>query len=289
MKRLMVIMGLLLVVGLLSVSCSGARSTSESVAWEKGMEVPAPMSPVEETPPRESIIGEGLADATSLATKRMIVRNGDMSLVVESVVDTRDEIGRLAVRLDGYVVSSWTSGEEEKMRASIQIRVPDEKFEQTLVELRKLAVRVDSEGTNSQDVTEEYTDLAARLKNAEATEAQYLVLLDKAEDVEDIIRVYDSLNRVQREIEQIKGRIQYLERTSSMSLITVQLRPAATAKPLVPVEWSALETLKSAIRGIVIFGQWLVTIGIWLLLLLPVWGTVLGVIYWRRRRGKEAQ
>ena len=61
------------------------------------------------------------------------------------------------------------------------------------------------------------------------------------------------------------------------------------AKPLVPVGWSALEALKSAIRGIVIFGQWLVTIAIWLLILLPVWGTILGIICWRRRRRKKAQ
>ena len=80
-----------------------------------------------------------------------------------------------------------------------------------------------SENTNSQDVTEQYIDLQSRLKNAEATETQYLALLDKAKDVDDILRIYDSLSRIRNEIEQIKGRIQYLERTSSMSLISVNL------------------------------------------------------------------
>jgi hypothetical protein len=214
----------------------------------------------------------------------MIVRTGDMSLVVGNVIQARDDIAQLAARFDGYVVSSQISGEEEEMRGWISIRVPDEKFDQALTELRNLAVRVKSESTNSQDVTQEYTDLQARLNNAEATEKQYLALLEKATDVEDILKIYDSLSRVRQEIEQIKGQMQYLERTASMSLISVQLEPQATAKPLVHAGWSALEALKSAVRGIVIFGQWLVILAIWLLIFIPIWGTVLGIIYWRRKR-----
>ena len=218
----------------------------------------------------------------------MIVRNGDMSLVVESIVDARDEIAQLAIRSNGYVVSSRVWGEEQDMRGWISIRVPDEKFEQALAELRELAVRVTSESTDSQDVTEEYVDLQSRLKNAEATESQYLALLEKAEDVEDILRIYDSLSRVRSEIEQIKGRMQYLERISSMALISVNLEPVTTAKPLVRVGWNALEILKAAVRGIVIFGQWLGAAIICLVIFIPVWGTILGIIWWRRRRRKRA-
>jgi hypothetical protein len=222
----------------------------------------------------------------STPEERMIVRTGEMSLVVEDVTQVSNEIAQLAARFDGYVVSSSISGEEEDMRGWISIRVADEKFDQALAELRNLAVRVKSESTNSEDVTEEYIDLEARLKNAEATEQQYLALLEKATDVEDILRIYESLSRVRQEIEQIKGRMQYLERTSSMSLISVSLEPQATAKPLVRAGWSALESLKSAVRGIVTFGQWLGTLVIWLIIFIPVWGTILGIILWRRRRKK---
>ena len=170
------------------------------------------------------------------------------------------------------------------MRGWISIRVPDGKYEQALAELRELAVRVTSESTDSQDVTEQYVDLKSRLKNAEATESQYLALLEKAEKVEDILGIYEALSRVRMEIEQIKGRMQYLERTSSMSLISVRLEPEATAKPLVRAGWSALEALKSAVRGIVTFGQWLGTAAIWVIIFSPLWGTILGVILWRRRK-----
>ena len=271
MKRL--IIGLALVLLLVAtVSCARAPA-------------PAPEEGI-------SIFKEGGTDSSGallVTEERMIVRNGDMALVVEDVINARDDITQLAARFDGYVVSSQISGEEEEMRGWISIRVPDEKFDQALAELRELAVRVKSESTSSQDVTQEYTDLQARLNNAEATEKQYLALLEKATDVQDILSIYESLSRVRQEIEQIKGQMQYLERTSSMSLISVYLEPQATDKPLVGAGWSALEALKSAIRGIVTFGQWLVILAIWLIIFVPVWGTVLGIICWRRKKRKTGR
>ncbi len=280
MKRL--IIGLMLVTLLLvPVACAKAPSVETIV---ETMPVVMPEGPVA---PPEVYKEAGTEALPSIEEERMIVRNGDMSLVVEDIVDARDEIAQLAVRFDGYVVSSRISGEEQDMRGWISIRVPDDKFEQALAELRNLAVRVTSESTDSRDVTEEYIDLQSRLKNAEATESQYLALLEEAK-VEDAIRIYELLHQVRREIEQIKGRMQYLERTSSMSLISVRLEPEVTAKPLVRAGWSALEALKSAVRGIVIFGQWLGTIALWVLIFIPIWGTILGIIYWRRRRRRKA-
>jgi len=274
MKRLIIVLSLVVLL-LVPVACAKAP---EVVA---PMPAPAPM-------PSEK--DEGFAPgALPPNEERMIVRTGEMSLVVEDVVGARDKIAQLAARYDGYVVSSQISGEEQDMRGYISIRVPDDKFESALAELRDLAVRVTSESTDSRDITEEYVDLQSRLKNAEATESQYLTLLQKAEDVEDILRIYERLSQVRREIEQIKGRMQYLERTSSMSLIEVRLKPEATAKPLVRVGWNIVEIFKSAIRGIVIAGQVLGTIAIWLLIFSPIWGTILGIIYWRLRKRKKAQ
>ena len=243
MKRLTMIIGILLVICLLvPVACAQAPSS-------EGMPVPMP-APTPEPAPYPSAVPpsfpprEEVVEVFNEGEERMIVRTGDISLVVEDIISARDEIAQMATGFGGYVVSSYVSGEEQDMRGNISIRVPDEKFESTFTELRNLAVRVKSENISSRDVTEEYIDLGARLKNAEATESQYLALLEKATDVEDILSIYDSLSRVRSEIEQIKGRMLYLERTSSMSLISVYLEPQATAKPLVRAGWSALEVLK---------------------------------------------
>ena len=280
MKRLIIVMALILLV-LVPVACAKAPKPPEIVPTP--IPAPAPMPPG-----RDELYKDTGAGALPSTEERMIVRTGDMALVVEDVVGARDEIAQLAVKYSGYVVSSQISGEQQELRGYISIRVPDEKFESALAELRDLAVRVTSESTHSRDVTEEYIDLQARLKNAEATEHQYLALLEKAEDVEDILRIYERLSQIRREIEQIKGRMQYLERTSSMSLISVYLEPQATAKPLVSAGWSALEAIKSAVRGIVTFGQWLGTIAIFLLIFSPIWGTILGITLWRLRKRKKA-
>jgi len=277
MKKILI--GLALVMLLVSVSCGAAPDMEEKGGGEE-----APIYPMVISPEEGNEVYS--PEALSLDEERMIVRTGEMSLVVEDVNQASDDIAQLAVSYGGYVVSSYIWGEEEDIRGWISFRVPAEKFDQALTDLRELAVRVETERTESRDVTEEYIDLESRLRNAEATEQQYLALLEKAEEIEDILKIYDSLSRIRSEIEQIKGRMQYLEQTTSTSLISVSLEPEVTAKPLVRVGWSALEVLKSAARGLVVAGQVLGNIAIWLLIFIPIWGTILGIILWRRHKRK---
>jgi len=153
----------------------------------------------------------------------MIVRTGNMQLVIEDVLDAIDRITRLAESMDGYVVSSSSWREGERLRGVITIRVPAESFDDAVRSLSEMAVEVRSQTTSSKDVTEEYVDLSAKLKNLEATEEQLLRIMEKAEKVEDILAVQKELSRTREEIERTKGRMQYLERTSETSLIEVQL------------------------------------------------------------------
>ncbi len=281
MKKLITGLGLLAVLALLLASVSCAREATK----ESPPNQPPVLLPPAQSAPGSSGLDEGKGTVVSVTTwdtdQRMIVRSGDISLVVGDVTQVMQAITQLAVGYDGYVVSSSVSGEEEGMRGSISLRIPDDKFDQALAEIRGLAVRVEQENTSSQDVTEEYIDLQARLTNAEATEQEFLALLDKAQDVEDILKIYNNLSQIRQEIEQLKGRMQYLERTSSMSLISVNLRPEFSEKPPVPPGWNALEIFRSAARGLVITGQVLGTIAIWLLIFIPIWGTALGIILWR--------
>jgi len=158
-----------------------------------------------------------------ITTDRMIIRTANMQLVVDDVRNTIDKITELSQNLEGYVVNSSSWKEGERVVGQITVRVPSSDFNYVMGILRSMAVEVTSETTSAQDVTEEYVDLEATLRNLEATEAQLLKLMEKAVQVEDILDVQRELSRVQQDIERTKGRMQYLERTSAMSLIQVLL------------------------------------------------------------------
>ncbi len=170
--------------------------------------------------------GKGVSDYDeSFVPERMIVRTGEMALVVTDVLETMEKIIELAGRYDGYVVSSNSWREGDSLVGSISIRIDAGSFDNAIRSLRNMAVEVNYESTTSRDVTEEYVDLSARLSNLEDTKVQLEKLLEKTEEnVADILEVQRELSSVTGEIEQTKGRMQYLEQTSSTSLISVQLQ-----------------------------------------------------------------
>ena len=215
-----------------------------------------------------------------LTEDRKIVREGSITLEVEDIAQTMDEVAEMADELDGYVVSSYKHEYERGTSGYIAIRVPVEEFEEAFARLRQLAIALPYETTTAEDVTEEYVDLEAQLSNLQATEAQYLVLLEKAETVEDMLKVQNELSNVRGQIEQIEGRMKYLEQTSETSLIEVTLQETAgLAEP-----WSASAAFQSAVRGLTTFGRGLATVLIWLGIF--CWAWVPPLVIWLRRRRK---
>ena len=162
--------------------------------------------------------------AALVSQRRIIVRTADLSLVVDDVSRAIDEVSRMAESMGGWVVSSDRS---TKHSGFVSVRVPAESLEETIDELRELAVEVQSEMTTSKDVTDEYVDTTARLTNMQATQAALIRLLERAEKVEDALKVQNELTRVQEEIERLQGRIKFLEQTSAFSLVNVRLSLAS--------------------------------------------------------------
>ena len=161
--------------------------------------------------------------ASLVAQQRIIVRTVDMGIVVDDVTAAIEAATNIARDMGGWLVSSEHS---LKHQGSVSVRVPAGSLDDAIDSLRRLALEVDHEVTNSVDVTDEYVDLQSRMRNLEATENALLALFDKAQQVEDALDVQRELVWVQEEMEVIQGRIAYLEQTSAFSLLNVYLRLA---------------------------------------------------------------
>ncbi len=232
MRKLIMVIGVGLVMCLLvSVSCAqstptpGVAPTPEPTPTPAPTPAPAPVEP-SKIPITEEGALETVPELGEAWATRMIVRTAEMALVVKDVAVALDQVAGLAEGFGGYVVSSTRWQQDTSLFGIITIRVPAEDFSAAMDALRGMAVEVTHEETSAQDVTEEYVDLDAKLKNLEATEEQLLRLMEKAETVEDLLAVQRELSETRGEIEQTKGRMQYLERTSATSLIRVQLNEA---------------------------------------------------------------
>ncbi len=268
------------------VACAQQSARNEDIKWATGSTPPpAPMAPAPSFMERSSdTTYDGSAGGLNGAEiDRRIVRTGNMSMEVEDISKAQVAISDIAIQLDGYVVTSSLNAAKENPSGFISIRVPAEKFSAAMAKLRQLAVKVTNENTSSQDVTEQYMDLKAQLSNYEATEAQYLELLKKADNVKDMLEVQRELSNVRGQIERIKGRMQYLERTSDTSLIEVSLTKSV---PIGESTWDVGGVFKRAVDGLIAFGKVLLSILIWILVFSPVWIIVLVIIFVVRRRKK---
>jgi hypothetical protein len=226
-----------------------------------------------ETAGRQATLGK--------AQEQLIIRTGNVDIVVADTEETMASIVELVNARDGWVVSSsvFQSGSEAKT-GSLTVRVPVTAFEAILEQIQALALEVTRVSTSGEDVTEEYVDVQARLRNLEATAQRVRAFLDDADDVEDALAVNAELSRLESEIEALKGRSQYLEESAAFSTIQISLTPDALAQPVTVAGWRPQGIARDALRALVGALQALGTLAIWLIIvalplgliiLLPLW------------------
>ncbi|HRF49999.1 MAG TPA: DUF4349 domain-containing protein [Anaerolineales bacterium] len=209
------------------------------------------------------------APAPQDSVGRLVIKNATLNLVVRDPQASIESITALAERLDGYVVSSQTYKQgydaegEAMLYGAISLRVPAERLNEALAELRAGAVRVDNESLSGDDVTSQYTDLQSQLRNLEAAEAQLTEIMEEAKRTEDVLNVYNQLVGIRGQIEQIKGQLKYYEESAALSLITLTLTPDLASQPIEPAAWAPQGVAKQAVEALVNTLQSLGTAAIW--------------------------
>lgn len=268
--------------------------------------------PVEEMAERESKADAAQGarlpslDTANLAAgqevERKIIYNASLHLIVADTSEALAEIKRLADTMGGFIADSNVWRDEGHPRATVTVRVPAEKLEDALSQFRGLAVEVESESLDSQDVTEEYVDLQARLKNEQRTEAELLQLLESRSETgktTDILEVHRELGQVRSQIEQIQGRLNYLSNLSSMATVRITLTPDALQQPVIVAGWQPKGTARNAVRTLLRTLQFFADFAIvFFLLILPVVLVIaiplaalflIGRAIWRRIKRRRAE
>jgi len=216
--------------------------------------------------------------------QRQIVKTGEVTLEVESVANALGRVRAMAVELSGYVGGAQAGTLDQS--ATVTLRIPAPRFDDALTRLHEIGSKVLVEATREEDVTAAVVDLQARLKNLQASEAQYRVLVARATKIEDILAVQSRLDDVQGQIEQISAQLKQLSNQADLSTLTVTLQPKAQPIQQASSTWDPGETASNAVSALLQLGQSLATVGIWLGIVgLPVLVVLVVIILVLNRTG----
>lgn len=216
-------------------------------------------------------------ESNSRDPERIVIKDADLTIVVESPPDILERIIHMAEEMGGYVVSanlyqSRLDNGQEVPRGSITIRVPAERLNDAINQIESTSDREPlSKNISSQDVTREYTDLQSRVRNLEEAETQLREIMSSAHKTEDVLAVYNQLVQVREQIEIIKGQIQYYEQSATLSAISVDLLADEAVQPLTIGGWQPIGVAKDAIQTLINALKFIATGLIWIaLFILPV-------------------
>ena len=308
MRKKGVVLSIVLAASLFLGACAAKAS-------DQSYEMPASEPYYDYEMAEESMASEGMgvADDSSrsytsgtgenaAASERMVIYNANLEIAVEDPITTMDNVVQMAEAAGGFVVYSnvyqFSSSTGRSIpRASVTIRVPAGDLDSVMEAIKGLTPDpkkdVLSENVSGQDVTSEYTDLESRLRNLEAAEEALVLLMEQAQNTEDVLDVFDELTYYRGEIETVKGRMKYLSESASLSAITIEVIAKESLQPIEIAGWEPKGTAKKAVEALINTGQKLVDVLIWfgifcLPFLIPVGLAVYFLIRLiRKRRAKK--
>lgn len=188
---------LFVTIPLFFVACSNSNEGESPVMDVAYMKVPevAPQNPP-------------VVNQTAFARK--LIKEGMIEFETSDVERTRDQIKAAVTKYDAYVSTDQENKSADKIRYTLEIRIPSAKFDAFLSSATKDVRYFDHREINVKDVTAEYLDTETRLKTKKQIESRYLQLLDKASNVKDILSIEKELGTIREEIESAEGQLKLL-------------------------------------------------------------------------------
>ena len=241
--------------------------------------------------PARSVVAEGAPEQMPTFDRKLI-RTAQLALVdLPDAAQTLEAVEKIAREAGGFVGSTSLRRDEGGTQSgSVTVRVPADRFDQALDKLRDLG-KVRSVSTNVQDVTAEYVDLEARIRNAKRTEQEIIKLLDRGGKLADIITIETKLGEVRETIERYEGQMRVLREQVDLATITLHLSEKSEAAVPEAGKYEVAFHLRTAGRALAGLLQDILTIMIYFVLVGWVFWLPLVLLVWlvvRRNRARKA-
>lgn len=171
----------------------------------------------------EDQIKDNKKHSTQATTNRYIIRSASIDLFAISVFESVKTIEKIATRFEGFISdSTLNNAEGGRPSATLTLRVPEENFDKAIELIEKIGT-ITNKNIKGEDITTEFVDTQAQLRNLQKQEQQYLKILEQAYTIKDILAVTKELTNVRGQIEKITSRLKQLSNLVDLSTITVSL------------------------------------------------------------------
>jgi len=209
--------------------------------------------------------------------------NGNISLEVQNISAALEQTRALVVQYGGNITSS-DSGESFNRYANISALIPRDSFYELIEAVKNIAMKVTNENINSNDVTEEFIDIEAKLNVMKKTEKRFITLLSETANVEEVMSVERELMRLRGEIDSLEGRMKYLNKTTDNSVLNIYMTEKV---PIIGSGWNFSDSLDNSVRAMVSFSKHLANFLIGIIVFSPILIGTIFIIFLVYKYGKR--
>jgi len=206
--------------------------------------------------------GSSGTNASTVTDGARIVRTGSLQLDVKDVKTSLTSARDTITGIGGYIGASQQSSNGTSIVATVTYRIPEARWEDALTALRQLGDEV-GENTDAAEVTNQIVDLAARIRNLQASETALVRHAAEAAKIADLLEIETRLTDVRGQIEQLTAQQKNLENQAAYGTLAVTFGTEVAAVQKAASQWDPKTEVDRAGASLIGFLQSLTTAGIW--------------------------
>jgi len=215
----------------------------------------------------ETTADKVLSNENPLAVQPKLIKRASLVYQTDSIEPEHHQIMQWVNRFQAYISKDKMEQNDYRKSYEMEIRIPVKNFENFVSEIKKYVKRPDYFNINTDDVTEEYVDVQARLKNYNQLKERYLALYKKAKGINEIIEIENYINDIQMKIDRLEGKLKWLNNQTAYSTMNIEIYQNIEQKTIEPESpnryWTALKNGWSLLNGV-----FLLILELWPLILL---------------------